>query len=88
MVSVESVLDIYSKEYDLIYVYIYGSSSYLHSKNSVTPKDLDLVLIVSHFPGSYSGEREFFTRHGWAPSSFVDDTTIIRKTHKDIQGFN
>ena len=86
--SVESVLDIYSKEYDLINVYIYGSSSYLHSTKSVAPKDLDLVLIVSSLKKLYEEENKFFRRQRWAPSNFFDDTTILRKTHGGIQGFN
>ena len=45
--TIEKIIDIYTKKgFTILNVYVVGSSRFVHSADSVKPRDLDLLLIV------------------------------------------
>jgi hypothetical protein len=44
--TIDAVIEDYAEKYDLLNVYVFGSSLFVQPTTTVPPKDLDVILVV------------------------------------------
>jgi hypothetical protein len=89
--TLKDVIDFYvsHENYDIQNVYMFGSALRKKSADSVSPNDIDLVMLVPSLRGKhlYRADYDYLKNRGWLPHTYASSVPFSKDVRmKGVEG--